>query len=326
MNETTRDATAPATAGELLELVRTGRASTRSDLRRLTGLSRTAVVSRVSALTSTPACSLLGEELASTGGRPPGTLVFNSDAGVVLGVAIGRSRSQLAIFDLEGAELAADSDDHEVGVGPDALMPEVAARLAELLRRRGHPGGRRRAEPARHRRHGPRRQRRLAGDGRLGRRRARAVPRRGRRRPALRRPTTPTCWPAPSCSARPAALRDALVVKASTGLGLGIIADGPGPHRPRRRHRRDRAHQGRRRRRAGLPLRRHRAASRPSPAAGRWSARLAESGRRGRPRARPGGAGAARATPWPAACCATAAGSSARCSPWRSTCSTRRRW
>ena len=132
MNETMRDVGAPATAGELLELVRTGRASTRSDLRRLTGLSRTAVVSRVATLTSA-GLLLVGEELASTGGRPPGTLVFNKDAGVVVAVAVGRSRSQLAIFDLEGAELASDSDDHVVGVGPDELMPQVAARLAALL-------------------------------------------------------------------------------------------------------------------------------------------------------------------------------------------------
>src|SRR6476659_3319467 len=132
MNETMRDVGAPATAGELLELVRTRRASTRSDLRRLTGLSRTAVVSRVATLTSA-GLLLVGEELASTGGRPPGTLVFNKDAGVVVAVAVGRSRSQLAIFDLEGAELASDSDDHVVGVGPDELMPQVAARLAALL-------------------------------------------------------------------------------------------------------------------------------------------------------------------------------------------------
>lgn len=132
MNDTLRDVGAPATAGELLALVRTGRASTRSDLRRLTGLSRTAVVSRVATLTSA-GLLLVGEELASTGGRPPGTLVFNKDAGVVVAVAVGRSRSQLGIFDLEGAELASDSDDHAVGVGPDELMPQVAARLAALL-------------------------------------------------------------------------------------------------------------------------------------------------------------------------------------------------
>jgi predicted NBD/HSP70 family sugar kinase len=123
---------APATAGELLDLVRTGRAGTRSDLRRLTGLSRTAVVARVAALTDA-GLLLVGEELASTGGRPPEGLVFNKDAGVVLAVAVGRSRSQLAVCDLDGNELAADSSDHAAGVGPDELMPRIATRLTQLL-------------------------------------------------------------------------------------------------------------------------------------------------------------------------------------------------
>ena len=121
-----------ASAGELLELVRTGQASTRTDLRRLTGLSRTAVVARVSALVDA-GLLLLGEELASAGGRPPGALVFNHDAGVVLAVAIGRSRSQLAIFDLEGRELAGDTRDHGVGISAPELMPQLAERLIVML-------------------------------------------------------------------------------------------------------------------------------------------------------------------------------------------------
>ncbi|MCW2792141.1 MAG: hypothetical protein JWO76_1239, partial [Nocardioides sp.] len=132
MSIAARESAAPATAGELLELVRTGRAETRSRLRVLTGLSRTAVVARVQALGAS-GLLLAGEELASTGGRPPGGLLFNKDAGVVLAVAIGRSRSQLGVFDLDGTELGSDSRDHEVGVGPDELMPQVAERLAALL-------------------------------------------------------------------------------------------------------------------------------------------------------------------------------------------------
>src|SRR3954447_22882391 len=128
----TRESAAPATAGELLDLVRSGRASTRSQLRALTGLSRTAITTRVSSLTSA-GLLLLGEELASTGGRPPRALIFNQHAGVVLAVAIGRSRSQLAVLDLDGQELGSDSRDHEVGVGPDELMPQVADRLRALL-------------------------------------------------------------------------------------------------------------------------------------------------------------------------------------------------
>jgi predicted NBD/HSP70 family sugar kinase len=121
------------TAGTVLALVRSGRAATRSELGRQTGLSRSAVSARVSALAE---AGLLveGEELASTGGRPPGGLLFNVDAAAVLGVAIGRSRSQLGVFDLEGREIVGDSRDHTVGIGPDELLPAVAERLAGLLR------------------------------------------------------------------------------------------------------------------------------------------------------------------------------------------------
>lgn len=126
------------TAGDLLELVRDGRASTRSDLGRLTGMSRTAVAARVGALVEA-GLLLTGEQLASTGGRPPGSLEFNRDAGVVLAAAIGRSRSQLAVFDLQGQELASASLDHEVGAAPEAVMPRVGERLGALVDGVGRP-------------------------------------------------------------------------------------------------------------------------------------------------------------------------------------------
>lgn len=126
------------TAGELLALIRSGRAQTRSDLRRLTGLSRTAVVSRVSALADA-GLLVLGEEVPSTGGRPAGGLVFNQDAGVVLAAAIGRSRSQLGIFDLAGTELVTSAREHEVGAGPDDVLPGVAEALSDLLQAYDRP-------------------------------------------------------------------------------------------------------------------------------------------------------------------------------------------
>jgi predicted NBD/HSP70 family sugar kinase len=122
----------PATAGQVLALVRDGQAATRTDLGRLTGLSRTAVTARVGSLL---AAGLLveAEEGPSSGGRPPARLRFNSGAGVVLAAAVGRSRSQLAVFDLAGDELAAAEFDQETGVGPDELMPRVVDGLGSLL-------------------------------------------------------------------------------------------------------------------------------------------------------------------------------------------------
>lgn len=223
MTQPPRESAAPATAGELLELVRTGRASTRSRLRVLTGLSRTAVVTRVQAL-GVSGLLLAGEELASTGGRPPGGLLFNRNAGVVLAVAIGRSRSQLGVFDLDGTELGSDSRDHRVGVGPDELMPRVRDRLATLLEGIAPPVVAIGMS--------------LPGTVDTGRGVSLDSPvMQGwdgvDLAPYLTDLTSAPLYVANDCDvlARselrgPDALRDALVVKASTGLGLGIIADG----------------------------------------------------------------------------------------------------
>lgn len=119
-------------------MLRTGRAETRSQLRLLTGLSRSAVVSRVDALVDA-GLLLLGAELAPTSGRPAGSLVFNVEAGVVLAVAIGRSRSQLAVFDLAGTELDTSSIEHPIGAGPDEVLPPVADHLSALTQRHRRP-------------------------------------------------------------------------------------------------------------------------------------------------------------------------------------------
>jgi predicted NBD/HSP70 family sugar kinase len=126
-------------AGELLDLVRSGAAGSRTDLRRLTGLSRTAVSNRVAALAEA-GLLVLGEERPSTGGRPAAGLTLNAGAGVVLAAAVGRSRSQVAVFDLGGRELAAASLDHTSGTGPDEVMPRAVACLAALVASLDRPG------------------------------------------------------------------------------------------------------------------------------------------------------------------------------------------
>ncbi|CAN5674102.1 ROK family transcriptional regulator [soil metagenome] len=125
------------TAGEVFTLIRDGVATTRSELRRHTGLSRTAVAARVAALSERDLV-VEREEGLSTGGRPPTLLTFNADAGVVLSAAIGRSRTRLAVCNLAGDILAISDLDQEVGIGPDDLMPDVVKRLEALLEDSGH--------------------------------------------------------------------------------------------------------------------------------------------------------------------------------------------
>src|SRR6185312_5072208 len=72
-------------------------------------------------------------EAPSTGGRPPARLVFNADAGVVLAAAIGRSRTQLGVCNLACVVLNVADVDQEIGIGPNDLMPDIAKRLEALL-------------------------------------------------------------------------------------------------------------------------------------------------------------------------------------------------
>lgn len=127
-----RPSAPPATAGEIFALIRDGEADTKAELGKITGLSRSAVASRVAALT-TLGLVVEAEDAQSTGGRPPARLSFDVDAGIVLAAAIGRSRSQLGVFTLGGEFLASDTVDQEIGIGPDELMPQITKRLEALI-------------------------------------------------------------------------------------------------------------------------------------------------------------------------------------------------
>src|SRR5680860_8699 len=125
----------PATTGQVFSLIRDGRAVTRSGVGRVTGLSRTAVAARVAVLLKSGLVveGVDEERPPSSGGRPPVRLRFNRHAGVVLAGAIGRSRTQLGVCDLDGTVLASSDLDQEVGPAAEELMPQVVAGLTELL-------------------------------------------------------------------------------------------------------------------------------------------------------------------------------------------------
>ncbi len=127
------------TVGDVLGLIRSGRATTRGEIVRATGLSRTAVGARLATLTDA-GLVLEGAEESVTGGRPASTLLFNKEAGLILSVAIGRSRSQMSVCLLDGSELASVSHDQEVGLGPDVLLPVVTGHLLHMLDDLGRSG------------------------------------------------------------------------------------------------------------------------------------------------------------------------------------------
>jgi predicted NBD/HSP70 family sugar kinase len=133
----------PATAGEVFSLIRDGLVLTRSDVGRLTGLSRTAVAARLASLLDSGLVveGVLDEREERAAGRPASHLRFNRDAGVVLAGAIGRSRTQLGVCDLDGSVLASVDLDQEVGPAAGDLMPQVVVAFGALLHEVGRTPG-----------------------------------------------------------------------------------------------------------------------------------------------------------------------------------------
>lgn len=117
--------------GAILDLVRRGRAHSRSEIVERTGLTRSTVAQRVSALL---ARGLLTEAMApSTGGRPPRTLRLRADAGHVLVADVGATSLDLAVADLTGRILGHADADADVAAGPLVILGEVERRLDRLV-------------------------------------------------------------------------------------------------------------------------------------------------------------------------------------------------
>jgi predicted NBD/HSP70 family sugar kinase len=119
-------------AGSVLRLIRDGRAVTRADLARETGMARSTVAQRVDALLAHELVYEAGDS-ASTGGRPPTVLAFNHLAGVVLAADLGATHSRVAVSDLAGTPLGEATFEMEIAEGPEAVLGEVHEHLTGLL-------------------------------------------------------------------------------------------------------------------------------------------------------------------------------------------------
>ncbi|MET7284674.1 ROK family protein [Streptomyces sp. NPDC005573] len=128
------------TAGELLELVRSGRAVTRGALQQATGLSRATVHQRLDRLFRAGwlregAGGPVGSPL---GGRPSLTLEFDGSHAVVLAADLDTRHARAAVLTLTGELLAEHSGTLVVEDGPEAVLGELGGWFAELLVKAGH--------------------------------------------------------------------------------------------------------------------------------------------------------------------------------------------
>jgi predicted NBD/HSP70 family sugar kinase len=126
----------PVSAGRLLLLVRRGIATTRRDLIRVTGLSRSTVTQRVDALLG---AGLLRESAgeAEGRGRPAGALAFDEGFGHVLVAGVQRDRVELTVVDLGGRELHRREFAMSVAAGPEPVLGSVETELDRLVAETG---------------------------------------------------------------------------------------------------------------------------------------------------------------------------------------------
>ncbi|MER5253973.1 MULTISPECIES: ROK family protein [unclassified Streptomyces] len=132
-----------AGAGDLLHLVRSGRATTRGALQQVTGLSRATVGQRLDRLFR---AGWLREGVGGVpgkadkagsplGGRPAVRLEFDDAHAVVLAADLETRHARTALLGLTGEILAEHAEPLAIEDGPEAVLGELGVRFAELLRK-----------------------------------------------------------------------------------------------------------------------------------------------------------------------------------------------
>jgi predicted NBD/HSP70 family sugar kinase len=128
--------TGNASAGEILELVRTGQVRTRRELQEVTGLSRSTLAIRMTQLTAAGYVREVGQVAGSTG-RPAKILSFDESRQLVLAVDLGATHAHVALIDGGGTVLSEATSELRIATEPDEVLRFVARRGSELLSRAG---------------------------------------------------------------------------------------------------------------------------------------------------------------------------------------------
>jgi predicted NBD/HSP70 family sugar kinase len=126
----------PTGPGDVLDLIRHGRATTRGDVLEATGLSRMTITQRLDALLAA-GMIVEGETSEVTGGRRPRSLAFNTSQSHVLVVAVDTTHTRIAVTDLGGTVVVEDSIDVPVSAGPSEVLDRIALAMLAVLGKQG---------------------------------------------------------------------------------------------------------------------------------------------------------------------------------------------
>ena len=124
-------------AGQLLHLIRTGRARTRRELLDMTGLSRSTVAARLDQLVQIGYVHEVGVESGSRG-RPSNLLAFDETHGVVLAADLGATHARAALCDLAERPAGQVAQQLRISDGPEAVLDWLESRWGELVTASGY--------------------------------------------------------------------------------------------------------------------------------------------------------------------------------------------
>lgn len=127
---------AGASAGALFHLIRTGQASSRAELARLSGVSASTVAMRVEELIAAGYLEETGKG-ESTGGRKPRSLSLKVGNQVVVGIDLGEHHASLGVMDRRARLIAQSLETVSLIDGPEAVVRQLVERSRALVAEAG---------------------------------------------------------------------------------------------------------------------------------------------------------------------------------------------
>lgn len=122
---------APDSPGGVLQLIRSGAATSRSAVAKILGVSASTAASRIEPLIERGYVREAGDG-PSLGGRRPRRLELRPDSGTVAAVDLGGGHASVAVFDMCGELCAEETVKIRVSDGPDEVLPTAAATISRL--------------------------------------------------------------------------------------------------------------------------------------------------------------------------------------------------
>jgi predicted NBD/HSP70 family sugar kinase len=122
----------PASAGQILQMIRSGQVSTRRELLELTGLSRSTLTQRLAQLYAAGYLRSEGQR-ANNIGRPSGILTFDETGKFILAADLGATHARLALTDAAGSVIAETTRELHIDAGPEEVLGAVRETFRAML-------------------------------------------------------------------------------------------------------------------------------------------------------------------------------------------------